>query len=144
MSIVLLINIQFVVTAVPFVHGCTGHSYCVLDAETEGTLVCSLNGIRPKVLLVWKTLHEGDASLISFTNQQVEVRSIGEVYDITLTSTYQMQEIRKDRITLECRISESNIPALQSSTKIDIIFSSGKDCLLLDIFSQMPNKIILK
>ncbi|KAJ8049589.1 hypothetical protein HOLleu_02391 [Holothuria leucospilota] len=116
---------ESLVTAVPVVQGCSEENYCILEEEIRGTLTCLLNGIRPKVLLEWKTFHDRDAPLISFANQRLDVTSNGDVYDITLTSTYYLKATNKDRITLECRISESHIRALQSATKFDIIFVNG-------------------
>ncbi|KAJ8049590.1 NLR family CARD domain-containing protein 4 [Holothuria leucospilota] len=112
------------VTTVPIVHGCKEDNYCVLEGKTDGSLTCSLKGIRPKVLLELKTFHDRDGPLISFANQRLDVTSNGDVYDITLTSTYHLKETKKDRVTLECRISKSNIQALQSATKFDVIFVS--------------------
>ncbi|KAJ8017883.1 hypothetical protein HOLleu_44446 [Holothuria leucospilota] len=119
-----LYQVVVFVSAVPIVQGCSEDTYCVLEEEIGGSLKCLLKGIRPKVLLEWKTFHDSDASLISFGNQRLDVTSNGDVYDITLTSTYYLKVTNKDRITLECRISESHIRALQSATKFDIIFVS--------------------
>ncbi|KAJ8048865.1 hypothetical protein HOLleu_01349 [Holothuria leucospilota] len=121
-----VVFVHLLVLAYPVISGCTQYQYCFLEAPAEGSLKCAVRGVRPRVKLEWKTLAKEDSALIIFTNHEVTVNSIGDVYDVILTSTYRVEDTATDRLTLECRMTSSNISELTSAAKFDLFITNGK------------------
>ncbi|KAJ8050519.1 NLR family CARD domain-containing protein 4 [Holothuria leucospilota] len=103
----------------PVVDGCAHHPYCALEAEREGTLTCTVHGIRPHVQLEWKTFYDSDAASISFTNQKMTVTDNGETFDVIYWTEYRVHLRTRVRLTVECKVSEDFFSGL--STKIDLV-----------------------
>lgn len=97
----------------------------MLESDYEGSLTCELKGIRPQVQLDWRTFLESDANSISFTNQRVTVKEIGETFDVTLTSTYLLMDRTRNRLAIECKITKSDEKLFYSTTKLDLLFIEG-------------------
>ncbi|KAJ8023227.1 hypothetical protein HOLleu_35566 [Holothuria leucospilota] len=110
------------VPSYPIVEGCNNQQYCVLESDNEGSLTCKLKGIRPQVQLQWNTVLESDASSISFTNQHLTVTESGETFDVTLTSTYRVIDMSRDRLTIECKVPDSSEKLFNLTTKMDLLF----------------------
>ena len=92
----------------------------------EGTLSCSLRGIRPEVELEWQEF--GEAMMIEFTNQQTKVANEGETFDIFVTTEYKTKSnLNDNRITVKCvatgRDAHLFMPTL--SIKLDLLFNQG-------------------
>ncbi|KAJ8049621.1 hypothetical protein HOLleu_02447 [Holothuria leucospilota] len=116
----------FSVPEYPVVTGCNKYQYCSLEAKKEGSLTCSVTGIRPLVHIEVGTFTEEDAHVIAFTDREIAVIQDDDVYDIRITVKYRMKETFRERITLECRISAPNTDVLKSTTKFDLLFTMGK------------------
>ncbi|KAJ8031733.1 NLR family CARD domain-containing protein 4 [Holothuria leucospilota] len=104
------------------VNGCDPYQYCVLEGDHQGSLQCLVRGIRPLVELQWKTFHDSDAAAISFTNQQLTVKDNGNTFDVTLTSTYNLKDESRDRITVECTLRKEDKPMFDLTSKLDLMF----------------------
>lgn len=116
-----LFHVLVFVAAHPVVHGCTDDKSCVLKKPLQGSLTCSVTGVRPRIDLEWNTLDEEDSSVISFTDHQVTVRNVGDVYNVILTSSYQVQDKHTHEIRAECRMTSSHIGILTSSAKFALL-----------------------
>ncbi|KAJ8049796.1 hypothetical protein HOLleu_02700 [Holothuria leucospilota] len=112
------------VPAYPVIDGCAHDECCVLEAEREGNLTCSVTGIRPMVQLEWGGLSAQDVTTISFTKHNFTVKDNGETFDLTLTAMYNILEYQIDRVTVECRISLPEVFYL--SSQVDLVFAEGK------------------
>ncbi|KAJ8039598.1 hypothetical protein HOLleu_17371 [Holothuria leucospilota] len=113
----------FSVPKYPVVAGCNQYQYCSLEAEEEGSITCSVTGIRPLVHIEVGTFNEDDASSIDFNDRDIAVNNNGDVFDIRITLKYRMKETFRERLTLECRISATNPDVLKLTTKFDLLFT---------------------
>ncbi|XP_071851550.1 uncharacterized protein [Apostichopus japonicus] len=104
----------------PIIEGCNNERYCVLEANYNGILTCSVKGIRPAVELGWRAYHQD--SSISFQNEQLHTRSNGDTSDISITTEYIAEETAGRRITLECRAVGPNSKYFSLSSKVDLLF----------------------
>lgn len=132
-----LLTFRFKVHPVPnylVVNGCDPHQYCVLESDHQGSLQCTVNGIRPLIKLKWKTFYDRDTAAILFTNQQLTVKDNGDTFDVTLTSTYNLKDESRDRISIECTLMEEDEQLFELTTKLDLMFIEGN--LLHDVFLE--------
>lgn len=104
------------------IEGCAHHQYCVLEANYEGSLTCTVKGIRPRVELELTTFREDDAPSISFVNQQETVKDNGETFDVTITSKFYLRDVTLTRLTIECRVKNSNGLSIGLKTTLDLLF----------------------
>lgn len=118
------IRVVVTVLAYPVISGCIQYQYCFLEAPTEGNLTCAVRGVRPRVNLEWKTLAEEDSALITFNTHEVTVNRIGDVYDVILTSPYRVEDTATDTLTLECKMTSSNISELTTAANVDLFIKS--------------------
>lgn len=109
----------------PLVYGCKEDQYCVIEAQQEGHIVCSLLGVRPEVDLDMTTFLKSESNKITFYEKQLKVKTNQETYDITLTTKYKIEELSLSRLTLECTTSNTPTSSLELSTKFDLIFIEG-------------------
>lgn len=107
------------------IHGCIEQSYCVLEVNKVGTVSCSYYGVRPEVNLRLKTFYDSDSEMLSFSDEQRNVKTNGETFDVTLTSQYTLQSTTRNRITLECSVSGVNFHLFDNSQKFDLLFHKG-------------------
>lgn len=117
----------------PVVDGCKLDQFCVLQVYREGILTCSLLGIRPEAKLFWRTFHNGDSNLISFSNTQTKVTSKGNTMDVVITSNYKVNTNDISRLTLVCDAAKPNIHFPQLSTKLELLFLDSMLMLFLHI-----------
>lgn len=110
----------------PVIHGCIEQSYCVLEVNKVGTVSCSYYGVRPEVNLRLKTFYDSDSEMLSFSDEQRNVKTNGETFDVTLTSQYTLQSTTRNRITLECSVSGGNFHLFDNSQKFDLLFHEGQ------------------
>ncbi|KAJ8018022.1 Immunoglobulin superfamily member 10 [Holothuria leucospilota] len=112
------------------IDGCEGQHYCVLEMEPEGDLTCVVRGIRPWVQL--KIIVSDDQSSTAFLlyGQQSTTQSNGDVFDISLTSKYRLNDASKTRVTIECKVIGTDIEQLNLSTKLDILFLNNVYCFV--------------
>ncbi|KAJ8051045.1 hypothetical protein HOLleu_04467 [Holothuria leucospilota] len=118
-------NVTVIVPAYPLIKGCNQEQYCVLDADYEGNLTCTVKRIRPQVQLRWKTFSEVEKTLIAFTNQRMTVIKNGDTFDVTLVSQYHVKEKSPGKITVECEVVSSVQDLLGASMKMDLLFETG-------------------
>lgn len=121
-----LYNVTVYVPALPVVHGCIQHHYCVLEAHNGGSLTCSVTGIRPVVQLKWIIVSDLNSSTVSFTDQKVTISKEGNLYNIIMTSKFFIHERKGNKLSLECRIFAENFKVLQSAAKFDLLISGGE------------------
>lgn len=122
-----LFDLIVTVPASPVVHGCIPEEYCLLVVERKGSLTCSVAGIRPIITLKWTTLYERQATFISFTDEKLTIKSNGKgVYDIRLTSSYEIHGFSINRITLQCIITGIERGIFKSTTKFDLLLPSDQ------------------
>ncbi|KAJ8019016.1 NLR family CARD domain-containing protein 4 [Holothuria leucospilota] len=125
------------VPSYPVVEGCDRHQYCVLKSNYDGSLTCKLKGIRPRVQLQWNTFLGSDTLAILFTNQHLTIQERGETFDVTLTSTYHVMDMSRDRLTIECKVPDTSEKLFYLTTKIDLLFEKD-DVDPTDIASETP------
>ncbi|XP_071842736.1 uncharacterized protein [Apostichopus japonicus] len=111
----------------PVIHGCIEQSYCVLEVNKVGTVSCSYYGVRPEVNLSLKTFYDSDSEMLSFSDEQRNVKTNGETFDVTLTSQYMLQSTTRNRITLECSVSGGNFDLFDNSQKFDLLFHKDSE-----------------
>lgn len=107
----------------PVIEGCNHDKYCVLDVKNEGNLTCSVYGIRPKVQLHWVPFKKQEP--ISFKPQQLLVVEGGDTFDISLSSAYYSNFRAGDRVTVVCKVIDSDVVPFDMATTIDLIFSKA-------------------
>ncbi|KAJ8049687.1 Protein NLRC5 [Holothuria leucospilota] len=111
------------VPAYPVVEGCSHEQYCVIEAKRQGTLTCTVKGIRPKVKLTWKPVYESGSEIISFQNQETTVTTNDDgTFDVSLTSHYTTDHTSTTRLTVECTVLQTDIQMLQLNTILDLVF----------------------
>lgn len=120
-----LLDVQVYVPAYPTVDGCPKNQGCVLEVPKEGSLTCSVEGIRPKVRLELHTLFEEDSSLISFTDQEVTINNKTDTFDIFVTSKYHVNGFDFNKNTvhmvgLVCRIVQPDIEVMAAQTSFNL------------------------
>ncbi|KAJ8050840.1 NLR family CARD domain-containing protein 4 [Holothuria leucospilota] len=93
----------------PVIKGCNHQQPCVLEVGYDGTITCTVQGIRPQVQLDWVTLNEKDSFLIDFENHRFSSVPNGDLFDISISSTYLITDKSITRMTLVCSISGSDI-----------------------------------
>ncbi|KAJ8027236.1 hypothetical protein HOLleu_32322 [Holothuria leucospilota] len=109
----------------PVIEGCNHEQYCVIDAQSEGSITCTVRRIRPWVKLDVKTFNEEPS--IHFYDKQANTNDNGDAYDISLTVKYRVEDPSKKRITLECRALGGYEAHFHSSTKFDVLILTGKN-----------------
>ncbi|KAJ8043008.1 hypothetical protein HOLleu_09920 [Holothuria leucospilota] len=119
-------NVTVVVLAYPAIDGCNGQAYCELPREYEGSLTCSIKGIRPNVELQWRAYFEDESDLILFSNQKRIVKYNRESFDVTLIVQYRVSDKRRKRLTVECRVVSANNLLSNLARKMDLLFFKEK------------------
>ncbi|KAJ8051158.1 NLR family CARD domain-containing protein 4 [Holothuria leucospilota] len=109
----------------PVVDGCDQQQYCVLEVGSNGSLTCHVTGIRPQVQLKWSTVHETDAGLITFTNQQLEATGAGDTYNIRLSATYEAKPASARKLKIVCTVIGPNTEIFDLTTVVDMLFLNG-------------------
>ncbi|XP_071853529.1 uncharacterized protein [Apostichopus japonicus] len=104
----------------PFIDGCNHQQYCVLEKQPQDVLTCSVLGIRPKVALEWRAFRE--ETTIDFTQHQLTVTQISDLYDISLTVNFDFTLTTQNKVTVECRAVGENAELFSLSTKVDLLF----------------------
>ncbi|PIK42617.1 hypothetical protein BSL78_20543 [Apostichopus japonicus] len=104
----------------PVIDGCNHQQYCVLGKQHQDVLTCSVLGIRPKVALEWRAFRE--ETVIDFTQHQLTVTQMGDVYDISLKVNLDFTQTTQNKVTVECRAVGENAELFRLSTKIDLLF----------------------
>ncbi|KAJ8049869.1 NLR family CARD domain-containing protein 4 [Holothuria leucospilota] len=104
------------------VEGCPVQQYCVLNVEPEGTLTCSLNGIRPHVELDLEDVSGSSSTFLTFFNKHLTVKSNGDTFDVSLTLQYRFSGGSGSRVTVECKVTKTDIEQFYLSTKFDLLF----------------------
>ncbi|KAJ8051214.1 hypothetical protein HOLleu_04697 [Holothuria leucospilota] len=116
--------------AYPVITGCSHRDYCELRRKYQGNLTCEVKGIRPQIKLEWKIPSQQENDKITFPTHQLTVEDNGETFDVTLISTYDIQDQSLDRMTVECNVLEPSHTKLKLSRKFDLIFMRGKQRLI--------------
>ncbi|KAJ8018853.1 hypothetical protein HOLleu_42932 [Holothuria leucospilota] len=125
---VIMYNIVVFVLPVPpypVIQGCNHEQYCVLDVEREGSLTCTLTGIRPRVQLDFKAFNHQSSQRIEFFDKHLLTNDNDGTFDVFLTSQYRVTETEINKVTIDCRVIGTEIDHLQLATKFDILFMSG-------------------
>ncbi|XP_071850930.1 uncharacterized protein [Apostichopus japonicus] len=104
----------------PVIDGCNHQQYCVLEKQLQDVLTCSVMGIRPNVALEWRAFREETA--IDFTQHQLTVTQMGDLYDISLTANFDFTQTTQNKVTVECRAVGGNAELFSLSTKVDLLF----------------------
>ncbi|XP_071852251.1 uncharacterized protein [Apostichopus japonicus] len=104
----------------PVIDGCNHQQYCALEKQPQDVLTCSVLGIRPKVALEWRAFREQTA--IDFTQHQLTVTEMGDVYDLFLTVNFDFTLTTQNKVTVECRAVGENAEQFSLSTKVDLLF----------------------
>lgn len=109
----------------PVIDGCLHQDYCVLEKQSEGYLTCRLFGIRPKPHLEWNVFPRSMSSKVTFSDYSRVISQKGDLFDITLTAIYRLNDASEDRVTVECKGSIANVSHIHFSTKLDLFFIDG-------------------
>lgn len=113
----------------PVIDGCLHQDYCVLEKQSEGHLTCRLFGIRPKPHLEWNVFPRSMSSKVTFSDYSRVISQKGDLFDITLTAIYRLNNASQDRVTVECKGSIANVSHSHFSTKLDLFFIDGSSDL---------------
>ncbi|KAJ8018041.1 NLR family CARD domain-containing protein 4 [Holothuria leucospilota] len=108
----------------PVIQGCNHEQYCVLEVQREGSLTCTLTGIRPRVQLDLKAFNHQLSQGIEFFDKQLLTNDNDGTFDVSLTSQYRVTETEINKVTIDCRVIGTEIDHLQLATKFDILFIS--------------------
>ncbi|KAJ8019373.1 NLR family CARD domain-containing protein 4 [Holothuria leucospilota] len=111
----------------PTISGCEGERHCVLDLGYEGMLTCYINGIRPEVQLSLRPLYHSSPVIITFYNQKTIVKSNGDTYDVTVTTSFSSTNPTNNRIAVECKAIGPNPDLFDLSVTIDLWVSLGNE-----------------
>lgn len=87
------------------VEGCNKEGDCELTADIEGTLKCSLSGIRPLVQLEWREAYKSSSSLVIFEEKKMTVFNRGDKFDVSLTTTYRIGRFSPEKHIIQCAVS---------------------------------------
>ncbi|KAJ8048891.1 NLR family CARD domain-containing protein 4 [Holothuria leucospilota] len=115
-------SVSVYVPSYPMVEGCNPVQYCTLELPQSGHLKCTVTGIRPQVSLKWSVIQETESTMITFSDQQIEVTNNGDTFDVSLTSMYNVKDVTVTRITAECKVSGSNEEIFDFPFKFDLHF----------------------
>lgn len=113
-----------IVNPVPFyptVKGCNYQHNCTLVVNKEGNLTCSLNGIRPKVQLVWANVHGETLPLVSWLDSQTTVNIKDVSYDVSVTSSFKIETTLSNPVTVECRVNGTFSEVFDIATRADLL-----------------------
>ncbi|PIK51576.1 hypothetical protein BSL78_11538, partial [Apostichopus japonicus] len=105
----------------PIMSGCDENQYCIIEAEQEGTLTCSLHRVRPVVRLKLVTLSFDDSFMITVANEETVVTSNGDTYEVVLKTKYRLHTY-KDRIRFECKTYGEYADLFEMSKKFELFF----------------------
>ncbi|PIK48485.1 hypothetical protein BSL78_14634, partial [Apostichopus japonicus] len=105
----------------PIMSGCDENQYCIIAAEQEGTLTCSLHRVRPVVRLKLVTLSFDDYLMITVENEETVVTSNGDTYEVVLKTKYRLHTY-KDRIRFECKTYGEYADLFEMSKKFELFF----------------------
>lgn len=126
-------NIEFTLLYFPvkpnppylIISGCEDGRYCYIEVETRGTLACVVRGVRPEVGLKWKIPYK-TSTIISFSNQQTQIKDNGDTYDISITADYVAEPVLgNNRQTIECTVSGNYASLFALSAKAELLFTVG-------------------
>ncbi|KAJ8049577.1 Protein NLRC5 [Holothuria leucospilota] len=106
----------------PVVDGCNHEQYCVLEGHTEGILTCTVKGIRPQVDLALVGISDRSSNALLFYDKTITIKQHGDTSDVILTSKYRCNRASVSRLTVECKVVNTNIEELQLSTIFDLLF----------------------
>lgn len=118
-------EVKVFVSSYPIIEGCGTQQYCVLEAPREGSLTCSVKGIRPLAKLQWNTSSNNNATSIFFINEQTIVVKNGQTFNVTLISKYRIPNWITDRLTVECKLVASYKDTYGLKTKVDLLLVKG-------------------
>ncbi|KAJ8018706.1 NLR family CARD domain-containing protein 4 [Holothuria leucospilota] len=107
--------------AYPVVDGCNHQQYCVLKVHSEGSLTCTVKGIRPRVQLDITEVFERSSNVLQFYDKTITIKDHGDTSDVLLTSKYRCNSVTESRLTIECKVIGTNIEELHLSTKFDLL-----------------------
>ncbi|PIK45551.1 putative NLR family CARD domain-containing protein 4 [Apostichopus japonicus] len=120
-----IFNVSVYVDPVPsylVIDGCDHTKYCTLDAQLqEGSLTCSVSGIRPAVELEWRPFHTKSLEIMTLSNQQSKITTESGTSTVVHTTKYIIKKATDERLTLECRVVGENAGLFPLSTKIDLL-----------------------
>ncbi|PIK47796.1 hypothetical protein BSL78_15339 [Apostichopus japonicus] len=120
-----IFNVSVYVDPVPsylVIDGCDHTKYCTLDAQLhEGSLTCSVSGIRPAIELEWRPFHTKSLEIMTLSNQQSKITTESGTSTVVHTTKYIIKKATDERLTLECRVVGRNAGLFPLSTKIDLL-----------------------
>ncbi|PIK47799.1 hypothetical protein BSL78_15342 [Apostichopus japonicus] len=109
--------------AYPVVDGCPSDRYCTLNVERQGTLTCTVKGIRPAIELQWMVHYEDSIDQISFHNQQSKILTNDGTSDVIHTTEYKVRDTASDRVTVGCYSIGARKDSMALSTTIDLLIA---------------------
>ncbi|KAJ8050393.1 hypothetical protein HOLleu_03581 [Holothuria leucospilota] len=113
------------VPAYPVIQGCNHEQYCVLEVQREGSLTCTLTGIRPPVQLDVTAGFHLSPNVIEFFDKHLVSYDNGGAFDVSLVFKYRVKETEIHRVTVECRVVGAETDLFPLSTKFDMFFMTG-------------------
>lgn len=88
----------------PIVESCNHNQNCIVPADTEGNLTCTLRGIYPIVELEWQLLLDDNTHVISFIHEYSQfTETTTSTADVTLTVQYKVNPSSLNRLYLVCK-----------------------------------------
>lgn len=122
---VIAYHVVVIARSYPVIEQChtQGQKYCRLEAHYNGSLTCTVTGIRPQAYLEFSTVGEEDGLLVAFSNRQSTVTIDGDLFDITITSLYQVSDTVSGTLTIECRVKDSTGILYGLAARIDLVLT---------------------
>lgn len=109
----------------PIVENCNHNQNCIVPAEPEGNLTCTLRGIYPIVELEWQILLDDNKHVISFINEYRQVtETTTSTTDVTLTVQYKVNPSALNRLYLVCKPKGETLEDF--SRTVELLLPEGK------------------
>ncbi|KAJ8051016.1 Histidine--tRNA ligase, cytoplasmic [Holothuria leucospilota] len=102
------------------IDGCNTNQYCVLKLRRSGNLTCSVKGIYPEIQLQLEPFYEAKIPSIKFTSSQLTSKRDGELFHVSLTSTYEVTDMALEKTTVICKAVGINATLFNLDTKLDV------------------------
>ncbi|XP_071852047.1 uncharacterized protein [Apostichopus japonicus] len=130
------------------VDGCSLGQYCEIQSAGYGLLICRVRGIHPLLNITWSVV-EGVPKSVVFRNEKLYANKIGDTYDVTINTEFEIKNKAADNIPVECTVDlASNHPLpFHWSRKVYIVPETAEEKTTVipneSYIRQSPMKIIL-
>lgn len=96
-----------------------------MEKNKEDSVTCSATGVRPVVTLKFHALSQEESPSISFYDPQVSITETGQTYTIRMTTYYRIKSDVTTPLTIECKMTATNIKALNINAVVILSIQRG-------------------